>query len=507
MDYLPVKTLGAYKIAAQLRNKGYKVKVINHFMHLYENHSKEFLAHIKSIIKKDAKFFGFSGTFLNNAGNGDNYVSNKKHEFDHLKFSFTIRYLRLHCPNIPIIMGGNSLGARILYEKNKNIIDHYIEGLAESSILKFLEEDEPKKIFIYDMYASKYDFRNSLPSFSEEDIIMPNEVLPIELSRGCKFKCKFCAYSLIGKDPKDLSYIRCEESIYNEMKHNYDNFGITKYFIMCDTFNESTEKIETLCRVKERLGFDIKFWCYLRIDLMYTNPIQVDLLKEAGLSSAFFGLETLNPKSAKTIGKNFNRDKVKWIIQKTKDTIKDVFLQSSFIIGLPHDNKENTEEWLQKYYDENMFGIDFTQLSPLKIDSESNSNALNKIWLSDMEKDPAKYGYKFYYNDQTNHADWYNEHWTKNECRDLVFHWRQKFLQKDTEKKGFLKKLIIKNSSIPADRYNILDSFNALATENIIGYDEFKKIISQKNEQEFYQIKNKYINEYWKKNLEYESNN
>ena len=39
---IPMKTIGAYKIAQSMRNRGYKVKVINNFLDIWDKNREDF---------------------------------------------------------------------------------------------------------------------------------------------------------------------------------------------------------------------------------------------------------------------------------------------------------------------------------------------------------------------------------------------------------------------------------------------------------------------------------
>ena len=60
---IPMKTIGAYKIAQSMRQRGYKVKVINNFLEVWDAHRKELLLWMRDTLKPDARFVGISGTF------------------------------------------------------------------------------------------------------------------------------------------------------------------------------------------------------------------------------------------------------------------------------------------------------------------------------------------------------------------------------------------------------------------------------------------------------------
>ena len=59
--------------------------------------------------------------------------------------------------------------------------------------------------------------------FEKNDFILPGESLPLELSRGCIFKCRFCQYPNIGKDKDDLELELIDfglEDIILDEEHN-----------------------------------------------------------------------------------------------------------------------------------------------------------------------------------------------------------------------------------------------------------------------------------------------
>ena len=67
-------------------------------------------------------------------------------------------------------------------------------------------------------------------------------------------------------------YFRDKTKIYNELIYNYDTFGTTDYNILCDTFNESNDKLMMVKSVFDKFyestGEKIQFNAYLRLELM-----------------------------------------------------------------------------------------------------------------------------------------------------------------------------------------------------------------------------------------------
>ena len=384
-NYLvPVKGMGPYALATKLREAGYSVKVVDQLHWLLKVKKNELLDFVDKIIGENTLFCGFSCTFMNfvtekgkaeDLGVRAGITERSRRQIDprnkilgqfqyrrmsdidnaiyhELETMETFRYLLDHIKekhsHVKLVLGGRGPNAEVMWRMNP--FDHWIQGLAETAVVKFTKELKDKvelpEIYRFDPEASMHDFHNMAPVFSKDDIVLPGEVLPMEISRGCRFKCKFCGFALIGRDPKADKYIRSEESIYRELKNNYDLFGTTRYFMMCDTVNESMDKLRAMERAINRLGVPIEWVGYLRLELLHAHPEQISLLRDIGIKYAHFGIETLNYESAKAVGKGIPTDRLLRLLEKLKETWgHEVGLHSGFIVGLPHETPETLEHW------------------------------------------------------------------------------------------------------------------------------------------------------------------
>jgi len=59
-----LRPLGAYQIAAILRNNGYTVQVVDYYWHLIRKHPKQFAEIIKKYVGSDTLWIGWSNTFF-----------------------------------------------------------------------------------------------------------------------------------------------------------------------------------------------------------------------------------------------------------------------------------------------------------------------------------------------------------------------------------------------------------------------------------------------------------
>jgi hypothetical protein len=221
---------------------------------------------------------------------------------------------------------------------------------------------------------------------------MKGEGLPLELSRGCIFKCKFCDFPLTGK--KKGTYLRDPEQIKDEMIKTWEAHGTDSYFFTDDTFNDDNDKLEALHKVFTSLPFKPKFASYLRVDLINKYPHQADLLAEMGLVGTFFGIETLQPDSAKAIGKGLHPNKVKdrlyWLREQWKNKVN---IEAGFILGLPYDTLSYFNDLLMWTLEKDN-PIQCINYYPLMLFYYKDHKELQR-YSSEFALNPEIYGYTF----------------------------------------------------------------------------------------------------------------
>jgi len=285
--------------------------------------------------------------------------------------------------------------------------DHKLCGMAETEILDFLEQ--PKRIWPtliqHDSHATSYDWgwTTSFTRYTEYDNIRPNETMTLETSRGCRFKCLYCAFPLIGQ--KDIaSYLKTEETLYNELLENYERFGVTDYWIADDTFNDTNEKVQHVLNAVKRLPFKPRFRCYLRLDVLTVNPEQIQMLVDVGMVSCFFGIETFHPEAAKLIGKGMATEKRKETLYKVKEAWGDkVRVNAGYIIGLPGESYSFMREQMDWFLDYEC-PVHMVYCFPLMIHPEG---VYYNHPTSELDRTYEKYGYRI--PDLKKHNFWFKE--------------------------------------------------------------------------------------------------
>jgi len=325
---------GAHRIASFLREEGWDVEVVDF---CNEWTLEELQELVRSRVTSETKFFGFS-SFIN---------------WWPLHANLFTAWLKETYPDIVTILGGH--GALITDSHN---IDYYIDSFGEVAMLELC-----KHLFGNVIFNDKLKFEDvkgkrvikalhafpawNLPTYRNKhevrDFLQPYEMLVIESSRGCKFKCAFCNFPVLGVK-EDTS--RSAEDLEQELKYNYDTWGIKNYTFADETFNDRIEKFTKYGPMIQKLDFDPWFMAFMRGDLLIHQKPYWDEIKAMGLGGHFYGVETFNHEAGKIIGKGMNPDKMKEGLLEFKNFLEPEGIYSgciSLICGLP---KETPETYL-----------------------------------------------------------------------------------------------------------------------------------------------------------------
>ena len=343
---------GAHRIATHLRKRNLEVEVIDFYI---DWNIEELYQIIDAQLTNPTLFIGFSCSLM----------------FEGIDNFCTIRdYIRSKNPDIPIVVGGNKT-----LHKGFAGADYYLEGLGESSSTALVDYllGITKELVTQDVDGNKVlnsltDYKVSNVaginiSYNDGDFITSGEVLSLETARGCIFKCAFCDFPGIGKSK--LDYLRDIDEIKNELKENYYKHGITKYFVVEDTINDTDIKCEMLEEIGRTLPFKLELMGYMRADLLVSRPKNVQQLVNAGFKAMHFGIETFNTEAGKIIGKGMPSAKLRAGLTNIKQQHPDLFFNATFIVGLPYETREEILEGVNWMKTSNV--IDFWSYNPLMI--------------------------------------------------------------------------------------------------------------------------------------------
>ena len=161
-----------------------------------------------------------------------------------------------------------------------------------------------------------------------------------EFSRGCVFKCDFCASKItMALGYRKKSPERCAAEVLEMEK-----LGFREFFLADDIFTSDQKWAAEVCEAISRSGADMTWTC--------TNGIRVDsaddrlfgLMRQAGCYRVSFGLESGNDDILKRFGKG-GRATIKQGLKAVR-MARDAGLDANgyFQVGLYHDTEQTIEE-------------------------------------------------------------------------------------------------------------------------------------------------------------------
>ena len=365
-DHSLYRSAGAYRIRTELEDNGFSCLVVDFFQH-FTNSEIETL--LEKHITQNTLWIGFSTTFMNTSvelKDNTKFWVNIKKKYSWVKF---------------IVGGSKSLIEPLEF------VDYYVTGYADNAVVELTKQIDtyPEKIIHSNSEFDKKDLSNIPIKWKQTDYIPKGSALPMEIARGCIFNCAFCNFPMNNK--KKLDYIRDAQSIADELKYNYETFGVKDYWFMDDTFNDSIYKLETLHNVISKLNFNINYSTYIKPELLVAQPDQIPLLIETGLKCAAYGIESLNPDTRQAIFKMKDPDRVLEAIEQMKvQSNGTVSNQCTLIVGLPYESEDSVRNANNKLY--NTSYIDQFNWYPLTIHTPDKY-----AYTSPIDKNPGSFGY------------------------------------------------------------------------------------------------------------------
>lgn len=376
------RVTGAHRIATVLRHEGMDIEVIDWANIFTLVELKEL---VRSRVSSRTVFFGFSPFF--------NLWTPILNEF--------IKWLKFEYPDCATVIGGNNV---MHCAADPTYLDYWIDGYAEKAVVDLFANlchtssrpikwdpftVDRKLIRCHQSYPA-WPMSSYITLYEKRDFIQPYEFLTTEISRGCRFKCDFCNFPVLGVRG---DYSRTVEDFDYEMRHNYDNWGVTQYNVADETFNDRSEKIEKFIPVIQNLSFKPWFTGFLRADLLITRKEQWQLLDDFCFNGSFFGIESLNRPTLRAISKGFDPERIKSGLLEYRDwktARSHTRLSVSLIHGLPYETKETLEEsfkfWKENWSDQNV------SCHALDVGPEDDELAKAQTMISSFRTNLEKYG-------------------------------------------------------------------------------------------------------------------
>lgn len=212
----------------------------------------------------------------------------------------TIRLLKEQMPGIPVILGGHYATLCPDHAKQSGA-DRIVSGPGEwqlPAILRDFLGDRPD----FEVDPSDLD---SYP-YPAHDLYGYPEQISILTSRGCPFRCNYCASHLIHPHYRRRDPIRAAEEIaYWHNRYGIDHFSFYDDALLMDPQDMAIPLLQEILR----RGLDCRFHCPNGLHLRQVTPTLAELMFKSGFRTIRFGFETADAiRQQDTGGKVTNAD-------------------------------------------------------------------------------------------------------------------------------------------------------------------------------------------------------
>ena len=275
------------------------------------------------------------------------------------------RELKLLCPRVRIVLGGPEITADNAWVLQSPDVDFAVIGEGEQTfaqLLLGLADDEPAPPVAIDGLYVAGDPATKMPAFRTPmpDLnalgspyragildVADEEMLLLETTRGCKFKCKFCYY------PKayDKQYYLTSEAILAELRHAGER-GAREVVLLDPTLNQRKDFADFLrLLAKGNPGRRFRYFGELRGEGITEETAR--LLREANFTEVEVGLQSIEPDAMTMMDRKNNlRAFERGVRAMLREGIK---VKVDLILGLPGDTVETIRRGLRYLHDGGLY--------------------------------------------------------------------------------------------------------------------------------------------------------
>ena len=239
-----------------------------------------------------------------------------------------VELIRNKFGRIPIVLGGIYATLMSEHAQSSSGADVIFQGLGEEGIVPLIR-DIIGNISSPDIQCDTID-EMPWPAF---DLLPGRDVLPVLTSRGCPFRCSFCASPLLYKDFEQ----RQPASVVSEIDHHYRKCRV-RHFAFYDDALLLNKKNHIIPFLKELIKRELPVFFHTPNGL-HVKEIDFELaslFRKANFQSLFLSQESFDPKVlAKAGSKVSEGDLEKAMVHLEKAGYKRREIDVYLMLGLP----------------------------------------------------------------------------------------------------------------------------------------------------------------------------
>lgn len=218
------------------------------------------------------------------------------------------------------------------------------EGIAGISYMNdaILVDEAPRQLIqnLDDLPFPAYHLLENIEEYTSPQPLINDSLRTLTMitSRGCPYGCNYCFKEVFGRAWRAHS----PKYVVDLWQYLYEKFKVKMIGIEDDSFNLDYDRVIEICRLLKERGIKT-FWTTaqgMRADS--TDRNMLIKMKEAGLLTTGFGIESGTQESIDKIGKGLDLEKVRQAIKDCRELgIESV---GNFMLGNYFDDKETMQE-------------------------------------------------------------------------------------------------------------------------------------------------------------------
>jgi len=356
-------TLGPALLKSYLSEAGFSSKIIDFNIRLYAELTDETRQNVESFLlsMSDEHVRGKTESFEMIENWANEILSHKPKFIACSVFSFQsqkatkilVSYLKQKSPDTKILLGGSGLSSSGIANdadfadnlQKKGIIDYYIRGAGEESLVQLLKGNVSPSVNSFSAVTITHDFLKNIsyPNFDDYDFNQFELSLPIMSSRGCIRKCSFCDVHQTSK-----YHFRTGESVFNEMKYQSQKYKIS-HFHFTDSLNnghlkEFVKLLTLLDEYNSSAANPIKWGSQYIIRSEKQLPENYWHLMSKSAAQISIGIETGSDRVREHMNKRFTNADIEYTFKKCEEY--NIPIHVMIIVGYPTETIEDFNETL-----------------------------------------------------------------------------------------------------------------------------------------------------------------
>lgn len=178
---------------------------------------------------------------------------------------------------------------------------------------------------------------DKLPFPLRENLVWPDDIQPafyqaLMTIRGCPYKCLYCAIPMFNERSIRT---RSPDNVADEIQVMVDQYGATYLFFHDPVYTVNRKRTLALCAELKRRGLALPHCIQTRPENVDAELL--DAMKDAGLHTVFFGIESGSPQTLARMNRRMSPDRIRESVALASE--RGIRLGGFFMVGLPWEDE------------------------------------------------------------------------------------------------------------------------------------------------------------------------